>query len=278
MRPDPETNNAALYCLAESAQRFGIGIIDATIESNHHHSVLHDQLENVSSFTGRYHSLFALCQNRLRGRKENFWSTDEPSIVLLADWWAVVESVVYGATNPVKDGLVDRAHHWPGLRTLPALLKQRTMTARRPAHFFNKDGPMPETATLELKVPAELGDPQVFLKAVEEGVARVEETHGRERRETGQSVLGRRRILRQSWRDSPESAREPKRRERSEIRPRFKTRDPELREQLVTRRQIFLRDYRLARIAWLAGTPIPFPRGTYWLRRFVGVPIVSVSN
>jgi hypothetical protein len=31
--------------------------------------------------------------------------------------------------------------------------------------------------------------------------------------------------------------------------------------------------YRDARRCWLAGDPIPFPVGTYWLRQFAHVPL-----
>ncbi|CAN5897200.1 hypothetical protein BH11MYX3_BH11MYX3_12410 [soil metagenome] len=275
LRPDKETNNAFIYCLAEAAQRFQMEIVMPSALSNHHHLASLDRLGNFCEFTQRFHGLLAKCQNALRHRKENCWSSAEPSIVELADRSAVLASVVYAAANPVHHGLVERVHHWPGVNGLSALLNRRTLTAHRPKHFFDDDGDMPETVTLELTVPPELGDPEAFLREVEEGVKRVEKEHEELRKATGRRVLGRRTILRQSWRDSPESASKPHFHKRGEINPRFATRDPELRAELMTRRQVFLRDYKAARIALLAGTPVPFPRGTYWLRRFVGVPIVS---
>ena len=36
LRPDDDTNNAFLYCLAEAAQRFGIDVILPCAMSNHH--------------------------------------------------------------------------------------------------------------------------------------------------------------------------------------------------------------------------------------------------
>ncbi len=278
LRPDDETNNAVIYCLAEASQRFEVEVIIPSLLSNHHHTDIFDPKANVSRFIERFHGLLAKCLNVQRCRSESIWSSAEPSVVELGDFSAIVDSVVYAAINPVKDGLVDRVHHWPGVNGLSALLNKRTLFARRPK-FFRDVGPMPETITLELKVPTALGDPDAFREIIRERVAKAEADHAEARRSEGRGVLGRKRILRQSWRDSPASATAPvKRREPGKINPRFATRDPERREQLMIRRQLFLRDYRLARAAWLAGTPIPFPVGTYWLRRFVGVPIASVSN
>lgn len=278
MRPDDETNNAFLYCLAEAAQRFDIGVLITAAMSNHHHTDIIDRQRNVSMFLERFHGMFAHCMNHLRGRSENFWSSEETSLVVLADPSAVISSVVYAATNPVKDGLVERVDEWPGVNGLSALLEQRTIVARRPS-YFRADGPMPETVTLELIIPEELGDPDAFRNTIRERVAQVEKAHEDSRRQTGRSVMGRTRILRESWRSYPASAtREHRPRSRDKIKPRFATRDEERRIELIVRRQVFLRDYRAARLAWLAGTPIPFPPGTYWLRRFVGVPVACVSN
>jgi len=52
--------------------------------------------------------------------------------------------MTYALTNPVKDGLIDRAHHWPGASSLFAHLDHRPITARRPSRFFRRDGAMPE--------------------------------------------------------------------------------------------------------------------------------------
>lgn len=273
LRPDDEINNAVIYCLGEASQRFEIDVIIPSFLSNHHHTDVFDPKVNLSVFMERFHGLLAKCVNVSRSRRESVWSSAEPSVVELADVSAIIDSVVYAAINPVRHGLVDRVHHWPGVNGLSALLNKRTLFARRP-RFFRDVGPMPETIALELKIPTQLGDPDAFREIIRERVAKAEAEHAEARKVQGRGVLGRNRILRQPWREAPPSAIAPvERREAGKINPRFATRDPELREQLITRRQLFLRDYRLARVAWLAGTPIPFPVGTYWLRRFVGVPV-----
>jgi len=42
MRPDRETNNAFIYCLAVAAERFGIRVLFTVAMSNHHHTGIYD--------------------------------------------------------------------------------------------------------------------------------------------------------------------------------------------------------------------------------------------
>ena len=83
MRPDKETNNAFVYCLAEAAARFGIEVLFTTAMSNHHHTGIHDPEGNYPAFIEHFHKLFAKCQNALRGRWENFWSSEQTGVVRL---------------------------------------------------------------------------------------------------------------------------------------------------------------------------------------------------
>jgi REP element-mobilizing transposase RayT len=273
LRPDPQTNNAFIYCLAEAAARFDIEVILPVAMSNHHHTNLYDRYGNVIEFVEHFHKMLAKCMNAFRGRWENFWSSESVSIVRLVDVADAIDKIVYAATNPVKDGLVERAQDWPGVNGLSALLDRRVLEATRPPFFFREDGPMPASVTLQLTIPPELGESAAVLDVIRERVAAVEARHDAKRMRSGQRVLGRRRVLRQSWRDSP-SSQEPRR----TLNPRVAARSLWSRLDALSRNREFVEKYREARIAWLEGTPIPFPRGTYWLRRFVGVPVVAENN
>lgn len=89
-----------------------------------------------------------------------------------------------------------------------------------------------------------------------------------ERTRTGRRVIGRRSILRQSWRDSPTS-REPRR----NLRPRVVARTVWARVAALQRNKQWQAEYRLARELWLAGFDVEFPYGTYWLQRFANVKV-----
>ena len=270
LRPDRETNNNFLYCLAEAAARFEIDVLLPSALSNHHHTIVFDRHGRVIEFVAHFHKMLAKCQNALRGRWENHFSSEPVSLLHLVGFGDVISKLIYAAANPVKDGLVDRVDHWPGVNGLAALLNGRPLRARRPAHYFRSDGPMPLDVTLNLSLPPELGDPSEILRAVRDGVAGIEAEQAALRARTGRCVLGRRRILRQSWRDSPTTL-EPRR----TLSPRVAARSKWHRIEALLRNKCFVAAYRAARVAWLAGLPTVFPPGTYWLRRFAGVPIAA---
>jgi hypothetical protein len=271
LRPDRKTNNAFVYCLAVAASRCNIDVIVTVAESNHHHTVIFDREGRCPEFVEHFHKLIARSQNALRGRWENFWAAEEPCITRLLDREAVIDKLVYAATNPVKDGLVDRVHHWPGVNTYGNLVSGREIRARRPLHFFRNPGPMPEEVVLTMTIPPELGCAQEFVDEVRFRVHAFERGVAEERARTGRGVVGRRAILAQAWWDSPTSAER-----RRTLRPRFAGNEA-VRVAALMAYRAFVAAYRSARRRWLARAPTVFPRGTYWLSRFATVPIGAVA-
>jgi REP element-mobilizing transposase RayT len=270
LRPDDETNNAFLYCLAEAAQRCNVEVLLTCAMSNHHHTVIFDRDGTLPAFTEHFHKLLAKCQNALRGRWENFWASEQVCVVHLVDAVDVMRKLVYVATNPVKDRLVTKTHHWPGVNGLAALLGGHALHATRPRHFFRPNGPMPSAVTLRLALPSQLGDAPQLLAELRERVAAAEAAVAAECMRTGARVLGRRAVRLQSWRDCPSS-----RESRRNLRPTIAARSQWARIEAIHRNREFLAAYRDARTAWIAGDVIPFPVGTYWLRRFAHVPLAS---
>lgn len=145
LRPDAETNNAFLYCVAEAAQRLGIEILLTCTMSNHYRTVIFDRDGTIPAFTEHFHKLLAKCQNAWRGRWENFWASEQVCLVRLVDPADVMHMLVYVATNPVKDRLIDKVHHWPG---------QRAGRAARRAHVARD----PPQALLPRRRPDARGD------------------------------------------------------------------------------------------------------------------------
>ncbi|MEO6776783.1 MAG: hypothetical protein ABI467_27855 [Kofleriaceae bacterium] len=269
LRPDAATNNAFVYCLAVAALRCEIDVLLTVAASNHHHTVIFDRHGRCSEFVEHFHKLMARSQNTLRGRWENFWASGEPCITRLLDRDAVVAKLVYAATNPVKDRLVERVHHWPGVNSYATFRAGRALEATRPRHFFRTSGPMPESVRLPLTVPPELGAAPDLIAEVKAAVEAIEKQVAEERKATGAPVMGRRAVLAQSWNASPQSV-EPRR----NLRPRFAG-STEVRVPALEQYCEFLDAYRKARRQWLGGATPTFPRGTYWLSRFASVPIAS---
>ena len=79
-------------------------------------------------------------------------------------------------------------------------------------------------------------------------------------------------ILRQRWTARP-CTHEPRR----GLRPRVAARNKWARIAALQRNRAFIADYRETRKLWLAGFPVTFPHGTYWLRRFANVPVAAVA-
>jgi REP element-mobilizing transposase RayT len=266
MRPDRETNNAFIYCLAVAAQRFGIRVLFTVAMSNHHHTGIYDPDGSYPGFIEHFHKLFAKCQNALRGRTENFWSSEQTSVVRLVDPNDVIDKMTYALSNPVKDNLVDRAHHWPGVTSVDTLLHARPLTASRPKHFFRDDGPMPDVVSLSFAMPEgfEHLTAAEFGTMVVERVRAAEELAAAGRRRTGASILGRKRVLAQRWSDLPGN-REPRR----QLSPRIAARSKWSRIEALLRNRAFRDAYAAARASFTAGIhDVIFPAGTYWLRRF----------
>jgi REP element-mobilizing transposase RayT len=270
LRPDAATNNAFLYCLIDAALRCEIDVLLPCVMSNHYHAVIYDRAGRYPEFIEHFHKLLARSQNTLRGRWENFWSCEQTCVVKLVDREAVIEKLVYTATNPVQDHLVDRVHHWPGANGLGALLTGRPLRAQRPLHFFRTDGPMPEALELSLSLPAELGPAAAVLAELRDRVRAVELERAAERGRTGRRVLGRRAVLAQSWREFPASV-EPRR----NLRPQVASRSKWARIEALLRNRAFVIEYASARDRWQNGMAAVFPSGTYWLQRFASVPVLE---
>ena len=85
----------------------------------------------------------------------------------------LLDKLVYVATNPVKDGLVEKVRHWPGPAFVAALLYGKTMRAHRPRHFFSDDGPMPEAIELTLGLPDHIANKQALLETLQRRIGEV---------------------------------------------------------------------------------------------------------
>jgi len=268
LRPDPETVNAFIYCLAVAAQRHEIDILDFIQMSNHLHDAIYDRHGNAPAFYEEFHRLLAKCVNSLRRRWENVFSSDQTNVVRLETREEVIQKLVYVATNPVKAGLVARVADWPGASGHRALVTGALIHATRPKHFFSKRGKMPATVTLRVGIPPELGPADEIIAEVERRVAAFEQEEAEKRARTGQRVLGRYAVLRQPWHESPTTYQA-----RRGLRPTFMAPSFWAAVERAQRKQGFTAAHKFARAALLAGSPIPFPHGTYWLRRFVGVAV-----
>jgi hypothetical protein len=267
LRPDEITNNTFLYCLIEAAQRHRIDILLPMAEANHHHTVIFDREGRAPQFVEHFHKMVARCMNARWGRSENLWAAEEVCLTRLLTRESVVKELIYAAGNPVKDHLVEKVIHWPGVNGYRQLVQGIPLRAVRPSHFFREDGAMPAVVELALEVPPELGPPEELIAELKAGIKALEKETRAARIACGKRVMGKKNIRAQSWKDSPRST-EP----RGGLRPRFAGGGAVRVAALIAYRQ-FLVDYAAARRLWRTGAPAVFPPGTYWLALNAGVSV-----
>ena len=237
--------------------------------SNHHHTGIYDRHGNYPLFLEHFHKLFAKCQNVLRGRWENFWSSEQTSVVQLVSPEDILNKLIYSLCNPVESNLVEQARQWPGVSSLRASLTGDHLSAKRPEHFFRADGTMPASVSLKIVRPKgfESVDEIIWRKMIEARVISREVEQRAARAESGVKVIGVRRVLKQHWSSRPKSY-FPKR----SLSPRVASLNKWRRIETLRANRLFLQAYRDAWIAMQKGvTQVVFPLGTFWLQHFTQV-------
>jgi hypothetical protein len=220
-----------------------------------------------------FDSLVARALNASLGRFEAVWASDGSySAVEPLTPEDLVAKTAYVLANPVAAGLVRRGSEWPGLWTSPEQIGTAKLVARRPEHFFDPKGYMPEMVELELAVPPGFA-PDEFRGQLSSALDELEERHHAELASAGGRFLGVARVLAQSPFARPKAG-EP----RFGMKPRVASRDKWRRVEGILRLKSFLEDYREAWHERRSGaTNVLFPAGTYLLRVLHGVQCAGAA-
>ena len=265
LKPSKTTNGLFLYLLAVAARRFGIQVHAFCVLSNHFHLVVTDPRAQLPAFHQFLDALVARALNASLGRWETFWAPSSYSAVTLVSPSDVLDKAAYALANPVAAGLVRAGCLWPGLWSAPEWIGARTLEVRRPKHFFDEKGTLPEQASLQLTPPPGFASPEEFRDQLAAALAQREAQAERDARS---GFLGVARVLAQKATGRPAPG-EPRR----TLNPRVATRDKWKRIEALGRLVEFLRSYRSAWAARRTGrADATFPPGTYLLRVLHGVP------
>ena len=269
LRPDPVVNNCIEYALAYAANKYGILLYTHVSLPNHHHTNFHDPHGKHPEFRREFHSLITRSTNVHRGTSEAKWSPDHKSPVILCDVESILDRNAYNLANMCLHDLVDQPEDWPGVLTKIDEIGGPPRTIKKPEHFYDPRGELPDTVELQFVKPLELADWTLeeykaeLRKRVEENCKKARATRRAEKR----SVLGRIAVLSQDTAAQPEKQ------------PEVGTRNPRvacrLREQrilMLAWLSQFRREHRSARLLFEEGdTAAEFPLGTYWHRLRFGV-------
>jgi len=270
LTPSNRTNRNVEYCLALAAERTGVLLHAVCVMSNHWHGVVTDPDARLPQFLEVFHKLLAKAQNASFERCENLWSSDKTSMVLLVSEQDVLDKMAYTLANPTAAGLVRAPSEWPGVMSRDF---RECREIEMPDMFFDEDGELPDSVTLEFTRPPILRSlSDVDLRsALAQKVADLVRRAREEMLANGKSFLGREAILRQSFGSAP--ATKPA---GTAINPRVACKSPSLRVAAISRLQLFLRAYRTALLQWRGGDrEVMFPAGTYAKRVFDYVRCVA---
>jgi len=267
LRPGRLTNEVFLYVLAVAARRHDVLVHAFVVMSNHYHLVVTDPSARLPAFVQFLNCMVGRALNAALHRDDAFWESGSFSAVTLPMPADAADKAAYTLANPVAAGLVERGDQWPGLWSAPAQLGSGCIDARRPDHFFDPDGNLPEKEVLELKPPPGFASAEAFREAVEAGLVERESAA----RRTLRRFLGVAKVLAQRVTARPAEASQ-----RRALRPRVASRDKLMRMEVLGRLMAFLDDYRKA---WAARRGrkkgVVFPEGTYQLRVEHGVACVG---
>jgi putative transposase len=270
LKPSKTTNEVFAYVLAVAASRFGVEIHAYCVLSNHFHLVVTDPHARLPAFHQFLDALVARAINASLGRWESFWAPSSFSAVTLVSPNDIIDKAAYVLANPVAAGLVPSGRLWPGLWSAPEWIGSETREIRRPDHFFDPKGPLPEQMSLQLKTPPGFASAEEFRDLLSAALA---EREAKAARETRAAFLGVARVLSQKPTGRP-AADEPRR----SMSPRVAARDKWKRVEALGRLVEFLRSYRAAWAARQAGeASATFPCGTYLLRVVHGVPCAAAG-
>lgn len=268
LSPSELVNEVFLYVLAVAAARFGILVHAYCVLSNHFHLVVTDPEARLPAFHQFLDGLVARALNAAHGRWEAFWAPNSYSAVALTTPSDIVDKAAYTLSNPVLAGLVRSARQWPGLWSAPERIGGQPIAVRRPDHFFDPDGTLPDEATLQLAPPRGFASISDFHEQLTAALAVLEAEAVRERRG---GFLGSARVLAQRPTSRPASI-EPRR----TMKPRVAARDKWKRIEALGRVVEFVAAYRAAWLARRSGkSRVIFPSGTYQLRVVHGVPCAA---
>ena len=261
LKPTKQTTQIFLYCIAMAAQKTGVRLHAACVMSSHWHAIVSDFDTNVAQFYTWVHKYVAKAVNCARGRKENLWSSEKPSVISLESPEDVLDKIVYTLCNPVSAQLVARGENWSGVW----LYRQsHSRIVKRPDVYFADEGTMPEE--VELTICQAHSYENMSIDAYEiliaDEIAREEGNIADEMTATNKKFMGMDMVLRQSHNDKPTS-----REQCTGVNPRFAAKNKELRIAIIKRYKQFVSLYREALKAWKNGNrDTEFPAGTYAMR------------
>jgi REP element-mobilizing transposase RayT len=269
LRPSPQTDDIFRYCLARAVLCTGVRLHEFMVMSNHYHVVLSDPKCALPKFEQILNAFSARAINRYHGLVGTFWERESFTAPELDSDASIIDRCVYALTNPCSANLVEFPEDWTGISSW-SLEYGQTLVARRPAFFSDRMPAELEIRLVRPPVMLDLDDAQLRQEIRRRARERALELIG-ERRESGTTVLGMRRVADQSIHGSPQPRHRAAHNERRETsRSRWSL------TSVAQRSPEWIRQYKEALHAWIEDhTKGVFPCGTYLMRVRYGAACAS---
>ena len=270
LRPSRDLNEIVIGILGRAARLYAVRVCAFVFLSNHAHLLLRPQDANqLALFMGYLNGNLAKEAGRLHAWREKLWGRRYRPIAVSDEPSAQVDRLRYLLSQGCKEGLVRSPRDWPGASSTEALLNSKPIRgtwfdrtaeykARRKGERFEKYAFTSEEEIELAPLPCwEELSARDARERVATIVGEIEEETREALRESGSSVMGKRRILRQNPHDQPRHvSRSPA--------PRFHASTKEAREALDLAFYRFRQAYRQAVEDLLEGIRKPeFPTGSF---------------
>jgi putative transposase len=273
LKPDAVVQHVFLYCLFRAAHAFGVLVHFVIVESTHVHLVLTDTRGLLSDFMTWLNRHVAVCllehyRSRYPNRRlEALWSKRSFNATLLVTPNAILDALVYAATNPVKDGLVVDYRKWPGLCSRPSDWLASERIATRPKLFFSDKSPDYAEVSYGFTIPPQFADrtPDQFVRDVE---TLIRDKHNAIlAARSGKAFLGVNAVLAADPFDAPSTQR-PRGHRSPTVKAGGDSAAYDLAKHAV---RAFREAYRAAWLLFCQGKSVLFPAGTLLMRKLYDV-------
>jgi REP element-mobilizing transposase RayT len=274
LTPTEDINRLILYPLIIYAAFFGIQIHAFCAMTTHIHLVVTDTQGLLPFFLMCFHRVASLCIKQHTGLKGPLWDHRHTSVVRLLTPESVIGAIAYTLANPVSAGLVQRAHEWPGAKTVVDDIGRGELRAERPNVYFSpKNKRWRKEASLGVSLPPMFKPEEA--ESFREQVAAMLALY--EAGKTPEEVLGAENAAKMS---PEEQAKTPK--PDHDRNPTFAIGKCEHKDEVHARAVAYVRafrtSYRAALEAWRKGDRnVEFPAGTWAMKQFHNAKVSNVT-
>jgi REP element-mobilizing transposase RayT len=128
LRPSKTLNDLVVGVFGRAQRKYGMKIHALACLSSHWHALLSpDSPQQLAAFMDYAAGNLAREIGKLHGWQEKFWGRRYSAIVVSDEPDAQMERLSYILSQGVKENLVERPQHWPGVHCAAALLAGRAL-------------------------------------------------------------------------------------------------------------------------------------------------------